>query len=414
MIRPRPLVAHLTTTDISLALLLREQLEAFSESGFDVVGISAPGPFVDQLVGAGIPHVPLFSATRRLSASADFRAVVELWKVLRELRPDIVHTHNPKTGVYGRVLAAMSGVPVVVNTVHGLYATRTDPALKRFAVYLVERVAALFSDAELVQNPEDVETLRRLRVPNRKLVFLGNGVDLHRFNRTADTDEARRQIRAELGTDDSTVVVLAVGRLVGEKGYRDLFTAAQRLGETHPSAKLVVVGPREPAKVDRITDEEIRAAERAGALVLGHRHDVEKLYTAADIYVLASHREGFPRSAMEAAAMGLPIVATDIRGCRQVVDHGRTGLLVSPRDPTALASAIGRLVESAEERKRMGELAAQRATTQFDQARVIQLTIDTYRHLLGRMPTGPVARRPPATAIDDESDVESRQSADPG
>jgi glycosyltransferase involved in cell wall biosynthesis len=112
------------------------------------------------------------------------------------------------------------------------------------------------------------------------------------------------------------------------------------------------------------------------------RHDVEDLYRAMDLYVLASHREGFPRSAMEAAAAGLPIVATDIRGCRQVVDDGVTGTLVPVRDPASLAQAIGDLVGDADRRAGAASAARERAADQFDQARVIEITLSTYRRLL--------------------------------
>ena len=111
---------------------------------------------------------------------------------------------------------------------------------------------------------------------------------------------------------------------------------------------------------------------------LGHRDDPERLYGAFDIYVLASHREGFPRSAMEAAASGLPIVATDIRGCREVVDHDRTGLLVPARDPTALEAAIDRLAGDAAARRRLGDAALAKARREFDQRRVVARTLEAY------------------------------------
>ena len=373
--RRRPLVAHITTTDISLALLLGPQLQAFSQNGYDVIGISAPGPFVEELeTKFGVRHVPLRHATRSVSITDDGRAGFELYKLFRELRPDIVHTHNPKPGVYGRLAARAANVPVVVNTVHGLYATRDDPRVKQAAVYTIERIAAAASDAELVQNPEDLETLARLRVPKDRLHLLGNGIDLQRF---VPDPETRRRMREELHADKDTVVVLAVGRLVKEKGYLELFEAAGRLTGR---VQVVVAGPNEPGKADAVSREEIPEFVR----LVGHRHDIEALYSAADVYVLASHREGFPRSAMEAAAMGLPIVATDIRGCRQVVDHGITGLLVPVRSPSTLAEALQRLAGDEEMRREMGKRARSKAHREFDQQRVIDLTLEVYDRLLGR------------------------------
>ena len=129
---------------------------------------------------------------------------------------------------------------------------------------------------------------------------------------------------------------------LAEKGYREVFAAARLLRARVPSVRVVVIGPDDPDKADGITRADRDEAARAGGIVfLGRRDDVDELYRGMDLYVLASHREGFPRSAMEAAAMGLPIVATDIRGCRQVVDDGRTGVLVPVGDVPALTEAIG-------------------------------------------------------------------------
>lgn len=381
----RPVVVHVTTTDISLELLLGPQLRAFRAAGYDVIGMSAPGPFSVQLERDGIRHIAIEHASRSVSAGNDALAGKELYGHFRDLRPDIVHTHNPKPGVYGRLAARAARVPVIVNTVHGLYAQADDPLPKRAAVYGLERVAAFCSHAELVQNPEDLETLARMGVPRRKLHQLGNGIDLTRFDPTAVSASDRASLRAEMGAGPDDVVCGAVGRLVWEKGYRELFTAAAALRESHPQLKLVVVGGSDPEKADALSDADIEAATRDGGVrFLGHRDDVERLYAAFDVHVLASHREGFPRSPMEAAAMGLPVVATAIRGCRQVVDDGRTGLLVARQDARALADAIGALASDPARRTAMGEAARGKAVLEFDQQRVIDITLAVYADLLGR------------------------------
>jgi glycosyltransferase involved in cell wall biosynthesis len=140
----------------------------------------------------------------------------------------------------------------------------------------------------------------------------------------------------------------------------------------------VVIGPAEPEKADAISQAEIDQATAAGVIFLGHRDDVDQLYGVMDLYVLASHREGFPRSAMEAAAMGLPIVATDIRGCRQVVDHGRSGLLVPLGDVDRLAEALTIVVGDPERRRAMSRAAVAKAHREFDQQRQIDLTLSVY------------------------------------
>lgn len=370
---------HLTTADISLELLIGPQLSAFNDAGYEVVGVSAPGPFVEQVQARGIEHVALGNATRSMNLEADIAALRELVRLFRERRPDIVHTHNPKTGVYGRIAARLAGVPIVLNTVHGLYATPGDPLARRTAVYTAERIASTCSQLELVQNPEDIDTLRRLRVPAEKLRLLGNGVDLGRFHPDPDV---RAEVRAELGLGPDDVVVGAVGRLVQEKGYRELFAAWKQISAEAPAARLIVVGPSEPDKADGIDAATIAAAEADGVRFLGMRGDVDRLYQALDLYVLLSYREGYPRSAMEAAACGLPVVATDIRGCRQVVDDGVTGLLVPSHEDTAAAAAITALVRDPQRRATLAGGALQRARDVFDQERVIDITLRAYEDLL--------------------------------
>jgi glycosyltransferase involved in cell wall biosynthesis len=378
-----PLVVHLTTTDMSLELLLGPQLEAFAAAGYRVVGVSGDGPFVPALRARGIEHVALAHSTRAMAPHRDVLAVRELAQVLRRLRPSVLHTHNPKPGLYGRVVGRALRIPAVVNTVHGLYALPDDPLPKRAIVYGLERVAAACSHAELVQNPEDLEVLRRLRVPDRRLRLLGNGVDLQRFDPRTVDEADRAAARAELGADGPDAVVVGlVGRLVREKGFPEVFEAAARLADRLPDVRVAVIGADEPDKGDAIGPDDRDRAARAGVRFLGERRDVERLYAGMDLFVLASHREGFPRAAMEAAAMGLPVIATDVRGCRQVVDHGRTGLLVPLRDPGALASAIAELAADPARRAAMGAAARARAEAEFDQQRCIDRTLATYEHLL--------------------------------
>jgi glycosyltransferase involved in cell wall biosynthesis len=366
---------------MSLALLLGPQLRAYADAGMEVVGASAPGPWADELASLGVRHVPLSHLTRSLALGEDAQAVVELVRVFRRLRPDIVHTHNPKPGIYGRLAARLAGVPVVVNTVHGLYATSDDTRLRRTVVYGLERVASACSRAELVQNIEDLVTLERLRVPRNKLVLLGNGIDLQRFR--PRNEDAVARAREELGVTRDQVVAGTVGRLVWEKGLAELFAAARRLRRTRPDVVVVVVGPTDPAKGDGLTQADVAAAEASGNVrMLGERRDVEDLYPAFDMFVLPSYREGFPRSAMEASACGVPVVATDIRGCRQVVADGTTGLLVPVRDPDALADAVEELADDPARRRAMGHAARRRAEAEFDDRRVIEITLDTYGRLL--------------------------------
>jgi glycosyltransferase involved in cell wall biosynthesis len=377
-----PTLVHVTTTDMSLDWLLRPQLEAFAAAGFDVVGMSAPGPHVAALEASGIRHVAVPSLTRSMSPAQDLRALWDLWRAFRTLKPDIVHTHNPKPGLLGRFAAAAAGVPVVINTVHGLYALPEDRFAKKAVVYGLERLASTCSQAELLQNSEDLAVLRRLGVPHRKLSVLGNGVDLSRFDPTTIGTGTRKRLRAEWGIAETTTVIGVVGRLVWEKGYAAIFEAAAAMNDL--DCCFVVVGPEEPDKVGAVTAADRAEAESVGVRFLGQRDDMAELYSAFDVYALASHREGFPRSAMEASAMGLPIVATNIRGCRQVVSPGVTGALFEVDDTAGLVAALRPLVAHPHRRAQFGTAARARALEHFDDRDVVERTLRTYDWLLDR------------------------------
>lgn len=374
----RPRLIHLTTVDSSLVHLLLPQLRAFRDAGFEVVGVSAAGPFVPALEAEGIRHIALRHATRSSAPWRDAAALVEFWRLCRRLRPDVVHTHNPKPGVWGRIAARLAGVPRVVNTVHGLYATPEDPWPRRAAVYALERIASVFSHAELLQNEEDLPVLRRLGVPARKLTVMGNGVDLTRFDPAAVPTGARAAARAAWGVRPDTLVVGAVGRMVAEKGWRELFTAVAALRDEGLDVTLVAIGPSDPAKHDALGTDELDAARAQGVVLPGWQEDIETRYPCMDLFCLPSWREGFPRAAMEAAAMGLPIVATDVRGCRQVVADGVTGTLVPVRDVAALTAALRTLAGDADRRRRYGRAARERAVQEFDVRRQVAASLAAY------------------------------------
>jgi glycosyltransferase involved in cell wall biosynthesis len=307
-----------------------------------------------------VPHL-----TRRRSLRADAAAVRDLWRLLPSLDLDVLHTHTPKAGVFGRIVGRLRGVPVVVNTCHGLLATREDPWPKRAVVYGVEGFASRFSQAELFQNAEDLATLRfALRRGHAEVV--GNGVDLDRFR---FDPEARAKVRAELGVADGELLVGGVGRRVAAKGLFDYAAAAQRLSGR---ARFLWVGPDEPDKADAVH------GQLDGVELLGQRDDMPAVYAALDVFVLPSYREGLPRSAMEAAACGRPLVLTDIRGSRELGTEGVEVAFVPPGDPVALATAIGGLLDDAPRRSRLGEAAQRRATAEFDQRDVARASVRAY------------------------------------
>jgi len=366
---PRSLrVAHLTTVDMSLALLLGTELAVDVEAGHEVFGISAPGPYVERVAALGVTHVPVRTLTRSWAPASDLAAFRDLFTTIRSLDLDVLHTHNPKTGVMGRIAGRLAGVPVVVNTCHGLWARPEDSLTKRAFVYGLEALAARFSDYELFQNSADRDTLRKALKRGRHRV-VGNGVDLERF---AHDPEGRRRVRAELGVADDELLVGTIGRRVREKGLAEFSEAAAALAG---KATFVWVGP------DDSTDTAAHVPHEGAVRFLGERTDMPAVYSALDVFVLASYREGFSRASMEAAACGTPMVLTDIRGCREVGDDGVHLLLAQPHDGAALALTVERLLADPELRRGLGAAGRRRALAEFDQREVARMSLETYKEV---------------------------------
>ncbi|MBW2508574.1 MAG: glycosyltransferase family 4 protein, partial [Deltaproteobacteria bacterium] len=362
-----PRVAHVTTVDLSLRYLLLNQLERIRDEGYEVVGISADGPDVAAVEARGIPHfaVPM---TRRFTPLADLRALWALVRLMRRERFDVVHTHTPKAGLLGQLAARLSGVPVVVNTLHGFYFhDGTKPLPRRFYVWM-ERIAAKCSDSIFSQNREDIATAVEERIARPELVkWLGNGIDVARFDRRRLSDESLDALRRDIGLNPTAPVVGFVGRLVEEKGILDLLQAAQSVAKAIPNVQFLIVGPYDEEKPDALRPD---VGERYGLAdrcrFLGMRHDMPELYALMDVLVLPSYREGFPRAPMEASAMGVPTVVTDIRGCREAVEDGVNGLLFPVGDVDALADALVGLLRDDARRGQMGAAARVMAEERFD------------------------------------------------
>ena len=376
-------VAHLTTVDMSVRHLLLNQILELKAAKFDVTAISAPGPDLGPVKDAGIRHLPV-CFTREVSPIADLKAFWQLWRIFRKERFTIVHTHQAKAALLGQLAARVAGVPIVVNTLHGFYFHDRTPRTKRAGWIALERVQARLSDLILSQNPEDIETAVGARICQRaRIEYLGNGIDLARFNPDRLPPGARHRARHELGFAEDAEVVGFVGRLVREKGILDLFAAFRDVLGRRPRARLLVVGPEDRVKSDAVSG---LTADRYGiseaTVFVGYRHDMPELYAAMDVCVLPSHREGFPRSPMEASAMGVPSVVTDIRGCRQVVRHEENGLLVPVCDPEALAAAIERVLGDPLLAARMGAGGRAMALRTFNERDVFARVSHAYRRLL--------------------------------
>jgi glycosyltransferase involved in cell wall biosynthesis len=379
-----PVVAHVATIATSLQYLLLNQLKDIAAGGFHVVAISSPGPEVATVERERITHyaVPL---SRKITPMKDLIALARLILLMRRHRFHIIHTHNPKPGLIGQLAARLAGVPIVVNTIHGFYFTNhTHPWLRRLFIFL-EKVAASCSDIIWSQNQEDIETAVREGIcPAGKIHYLGNGIDLDRFDRRQISDDCLLQKKHELKLAPGVPVVGFVGRLVTEKGVHDLMQAAVLVRQAIPAVRFLIVGATDSSsKGDAITAEVVyQYGLESNCIFTGQRHDMPELYAVMDLFVLPSHREGLPRAPMEASAMEVPCVVTDVRGCREVVFHERNGLLVPLQDVEALAEAIMRLLLDKELAQRLGRNGRTVAENHFDERVVFEKVKSTYAHLL--------------------------------
>jgi glycosyltransferase involved in cell wall biosynthesis len=377
---PRRSVVHLTTSDMGMRYLLLDQLRYLADQGYDVSAVSADGPHLSALRAAGIA-VRTVNFTRRISPAQDAFALAQLVTLFRRMRPDLVHTHSPKASLLGQWAARVAGVPRRVHTIHGLYLPADARGVKRRLYLWLERSEMASAHIVLSQNAEDIATATRERLCDpERLRLLGNGIDVERFH--PRNQHGRDEVRRRLGIPNEHLVVGMIGRLVREKGYPELFEAAVAIRGRINAVTFVVVGGPEPSKPDAVTAEDVdRWALGDSLLMLGHRDDIAELLGAMDVVVLPSHREGFPRVLMEAAATGLPVVATDIRGCRDAVVDGETGILVPRRDPAALATAILRVLEDAPLRERLGTAGRRLAQRRFAQQEVFARVLQAYRDL---------------------------------
>jgi glycosyltransferase involved in cell wall biosynthesis len=398
-------VAHVATIAASLPDLLLNQLCSLQAAGYDVTAVCSPGPETAVLAGTGIRHlgVPM---TRRLTPLADVLSLARLYRLFRRERFHIVHTHTPKAGLLGQLAARLAGVPVVVNTVHGFYFHEHMAWYARRLALAAERVAARCSDRILSQNQEDVRTALREGICGlERIIHLGNGIDLDVFTPDRFPAPVRQALRAELGLPPDAPVVGFVGRLSARrKGLADLLGAAAEVSQQCPDVRFLIVGEAAAGERDAVDPADVLASPVGRfCRFLGQRPfpEMPKLYSLMDVLVLPSAFEGLPRAIMEAAAMGVPAVATDVKGNREAVEAGRTGLLVPFRNPAALAAAIVHLVTDTARARQMGEAVRQRARERFDERAVFQTIQDEYAALLAQTGLSAVARTPagPARAV---------------
>lgn len=347
------------------------------DAGFDVY-VAAPGEAPEELGEVGLKAVRVPMSRRGANPFTEARSLWALYQLFRQLRPDLVHLVTIKPVLYGGLMARLARVPAVVSAISGLgsvfVADGQRAGMMRCAVQAMYRLALGHpNQAVILQNSDDQAALIHsggLR-DEKAVMIRGSGVDL-----------AEIPCREEA---PGAPTVAFAARLLKQKGVEQFVAAVRLLRQRGVSARFWLIGDPDPGNPYSVNAEQVEAWAAEGVVeVLGYRSDVPELYAQAHVVTLPSYYgEGLPKTLIEAAACGRPIVTTDHPGCRDAIEDGVTGLLVPVRDAGALADALQRLIENPEERRAMGRAGRELAEREFAIEKVVDAHLEIYRRLLG-------------------------------
>ena len=370
----RPIrVACVTTVPITQFCFLDGQTNYLTSTGIEIHAISSPGEHLELVSERdGVPVYPVF-ISRSITPVSDIGSILKLVRTLRMIEPDIVNVSTPKAALLGSIAARIARVPHTVFLVRGLITEHASGMLRRL-YWFAERLTVMLSDTVICVSPSLLDYARHESIIDRdkgQVVASGmsNGVRAERF-RVADG----------VGRQDAPVVGY-VGRLAADKGIDDLARAWPKIRAAHPTARLLLVGPWEAE--DSVSRQTREALENDPSVACpGFVDDVTPFYEQMSVFVYPTHgSEGFPNAPMEAAASGLPVIATDTVGCVDAVVEGRTGTLIPRRSPDRLAEAIIGYLDDPNLRVEQGEAGRQRVENQFRQELIWEGMAGIYREI---------------------------------
>lgn len=371
-------VLRIATVPMSLNLLLQGQLRMLNEE-YEMVAVASPGKDLEE-VGEreGIRTVGI-RMERRISPIQDLKSLFALIKLIRKEKPWMVHTMNPKAGLLGMLAAWICGVPVRFHLFTGLVFP-TSKGLKRKLLMTTDKLTcacATFINPEGEGVKRDLE---RFGITHKELHIVGNGningIDMAYFDRTEEVMKKAESIR-----EKDCVTFCFVGRIVGDKGMNELAEAFARLEKEFPSCRLLLVGDFEE-KLDPVSPETKRMfLENSRVTFAGWQQDIRPYLAASDIFVFPSYREGFPNVVLQAGAMGLPSIVTDINGSSEIIRDGVNGVIIPPRDTEALWKAMRNMLTDEAARRKMAANARNLIGSRYDRTFLWQELKKTYKSL---------------------------------
>lgn len=372
--------------------------------GCNVMAIAPKGRAVGAIEEEGIRFINWSLTRRSTNPLTEMMSILKLWAIYRKTRPHLAQHFTPKPNIYGAFAARLAGVPVVVASVNGLgyifssgdlRATVVRPIVK--ALY---RLAFALTDTVIFQNQDDVSVLHGLGlIPMSKVRHFtgGSGVDTQFFSPDSVDVKTKRELRESIGLPENSKIVLMAARMLWDKGVAAYVECAQGLTQSH-DVQFLLAGPVDDGNPAAVPKETLKQWDDDGFVrYVGERGDIRELIGLSDVLVLPSAREGTPRILIEGAAMAKPIVATDVAGCRDVVEHGTNGFLVPVDDVDALVKAITELLENSELRLQYGENGRKRAMDEFDDSKTTARILELYNTLLVQKGLQPIPSESQAT-----------------
>lgn len=376
-------IIRATTVPLSLDIFCNGMLKELSRS-YEVIALSSPGEELKTIAereGVRTIAVPM---ERHISIVSDCKSLWKMWKVFQRERPSMVHSMTPKAGLICMVAAWMARVPVRVHTFTGLV-WPTETGFKQKILMFTDRLTCACA-THIIPEGEGVKSdLIAGKITKKPLRVLGygnvRGVDMEYYSRR---EEVMRKVE-ELDLQNKVkFTFLFVGRIVKNKGINELVEAFVRLYHENPFIRLVLVGPCED-DLDPISKESREIIDSYDDIIpVGMKTGVELLafYAASDCFVMPSYREGFPNTVLEAGAMGLPSIVTDINGSREIIKNGENGLIVPAHDTDGLYAAMGAMLKSTTDRENMARMARKMVADRFEQNYVRNCLYKFYGEIL--------------------------------
>lgn len=384
---------RITTVPISLDKLIEGQL-AFINKFYEVIGVSSGGEVLKKVeIKEGIRVQPI-TMTRKITPLRDLISVWELYKFFKKEQPFVVHTHTPKAGIVGMLAAKLANVQNRLHTVAGLPLLETQ-GVKRMILNFVEKLT--YRCATKVY-PNSFG-LKNIIVENNlgskeKLKVLANGssngIDTSYFNPSLFSNEENQKLKDELGISKNDFVFVFVGRLVGDKGINELVVAFEKLQLEKnsklqiPKFKILLVGPLEQ-ELDPLQKGTLNSINQNPNIIsVGYQNDVRPYFAISNVLVFPSYREGFPNVVMQAGAMGLPSIVSDINGCNEIISEGENGWIVPVKDKESLLKTMGYCIFQEEAFNRVKEKCRAMIQNRFEQKRVWEAILKEYQMLEGK------------------------------